>query len=72
MWSAVRWQTYNLMCVSMADLKKAGINSPTDLIKFPWDKNDDIESSSGGIISEEEIQRLRNLMMEENSKAGQQ
>lgn len=38
LWSATRWQTYNLMCVSMADIKKAGINSPTDLIKFPWEK----------------------------------
>ena len=38
LWSATRWQTYNLMCVSMADMKKAGINSPTDLIQFPWEK----------------------------------
>lgn len=28
------------MCTSMADLKKAGIHSATDLIKFPWDHED--------------------------------
>lgn len=36
-WSQTRWQTYHLMSVSMADLKKAGINSPKDLIAFPWE-----------------------------------
>lgn len=39
LWSATRWQTYNLMCVSMADIKKAGINRPTDLIQFPWERD---------------------------------
>lgn len=39
MWSANRWQTYNLMqafCGGKA-LSEAGIHQPTDLIKFPWD-----------------------------------
>ena len=39
MWSANRWQTYNLMqafCGGKA-LIEAGIHKPTDLIKFPWD-----------------------------------
>lgn len=39
MWSATRWQTYNLMqafCGGKA-LNEAGIHKPTDLIKFPWD-----------------------------------
>ena len=39
MWSATRWQAFYIMS-SMADLKKAGIYSPTDLIKFPWEKED--------------------------------
>ena len=39
MWSATRWQTYNLMCaIPYCDLEKGGIRKPTDLIKFPWEK----------------------------------
>jgi hypothetical protein len=37
MWSATRWQAFYIMS-SMSDLKKAGIYNPTDLIKFPWEK----------------------------------
>ena len=66
MWSAVRWQTYNLMSVSMADLKKAGIYKPTDLIQFPWDTTDE---ETGDMPSDAEVQRLRQLMMEENARA---
>lgn len=66
MWSAVRWQTYNLMSVSMADLKKAGIYKPTDLIQFPWDNTDE---ETGDMPSDAEVQRLRQLMMEENARA---
>ena len=54
MWSATRWQTYYLMSVSMADLKKAGINKPTDLMKFPWEKEADIPT-----ISDDEIAELQ-------------
>ena len=39
LWSATRWQTYHLMCVSMADITMAGINRPTDLIQFPWERD---------------------------------
>lgn len=66
MWSAVRWQTYNLMSVSMADLKKAGIYKPTDLIQFPWDNTDE---ETCDMPSDAEVQRLRQLMMEENARA---
>ena len=40
MWSATRWQTYRLMeaQVGTKALRENGINSPTDLIQFPWDK----------------------------------
>jgi len=40
MWSATRWQTYKLMEAQCGteNLRKAGINNPTDLITFPWDK----------------------------------
>ena len=39
LWSATRWQTYNLMAAFAGSkaLSKAGINSAKDLIKFPWD-----------------------------------
>ena len=39
MWSATRWQTYNLMqafCGNKA-MNEAGIYKVTDLMKFPWD-----------------------------------
>ena len=58
MWSATRWQTYYLMSVSMADLKKAGINKPTDLMKFPWEKEVEIGQS----ITEEEAAQLQKDM----------
>ncbi len=66
MWSAMRWQTYNLMCVSMADLKQAGIHGPLDLIRFPWDKDD--EEGGGTMPTDEEIARLRQMMAEENAR----
>ncbi len=41
LWSATRWQTYNMMCaqVGSKELQKAGIYQITDLLKFPWDSN---------------------------------
>lgn len=67
MWSAIRWQTFNLMCVSMADLKKAGIYRPTDLIKFPWDNSELPEG--GHLPTKEEVEEMRRIMMEENARA---
>ena len=61
MWSAVRWQTYHLMLVSLADLPKAGIYRPTDLIKFPW------EGEPMPIISEDEVLQLQREMEAENA-----
>ena len=39
LWSATRWQTYNLMAAFAGSkaLSEAGINSAKDLIQFPWD-----------------------------------
>ena len=39
LWSATRWQTYNLMAAFAGSkaLSEAGINSAKDLISFPWD-----------------------------------
>lgn len=40
LWSAIRWQTYNLMQAQAGSdaLRKAGVNTITDLITFPWEK----------------------------------
>ena len=40
MWSATRWQTYNLMAsfVGGDKLSEHGINEPRDLIRFPWEE----------------------------------
>ena len=66
MWSATRWQTYNLMCVSMADLKKVGIYRPTDLIRFPWEK--DIPEAGAQGPTKQEVEEMRRMMMEENAR----
>ena len=63
-WGISRWQTYMLMSVSMADLKKAGIYKPTDLLKFPWDKSDE---EMGDLPDAKEIARLQQMMREENA-----
>ena len=66
MWSAVRWQTYNLMCCSMADLKKVGIYRPSDLIKFEWDCDDNDDDSPSDMPTAEDIERMRQMMREYN------
>lgn len=65
MWSATRWQTFYLMSVSMADLKKAGIYRPSDLIKFPWEKDE----PEGNMPSQADIEEMRRMMREENAKS---
>ena len=39
MWSATRWQTYNIMASFSGKqaLQDAGIRTITDLIRFPWE-----------------------------------
>ena len=56
-WSIARWETYHLMlafCGSKS-LKEAGIHSPKDLLKFPWE---DITIQ----LSKEEQEELQNDM----------
>ena len=62
LWSVTRWQTYSLLAVQ-ADLKKAGIFSPTDLLPLPWD-NDGEEVSPGP--TKEQIAELQRQMREYN------
>ena len=66
MWSATRWQTYNLMCCSMADLKSAGIYKPTDLITFPWEEEE--ETAESATLDDKEIAQLRQKMRDYNAK----
>lgn len=41
MWSATRWQTYNLMAAQVGgkQLSENGINSVHDLLPLPWDND---------------------------------
>lgn len=52
------------MCVSMADMKKAGIHKPTDLLRFPWEQ----EQHNMPQISEEEIADMQDMMRTMNAK----
>jgi len=40
LWSVTRWQTYYIMASQMGSdgMRKSNINSPRDLIEFPWEK----------------------------------
>ena len=64
MWSAVRWQTYNLMSaqVGSKELNEAGIYKPTDLIQFPWDKEPSVP------LSDEERDELKAEMAAMNEQ----
>jgi hypothetical protein len=46
LWSATRWQTYNLMAsfVGGDKLSEHGINGPRDLIRFPWENTQTVMS----------------------------
>ena len=54
MWSSIRWQTYSLMAVHAGkSMKEQGINSPVDLLPFPWD-----DKNAGHMMSDEEQQEF--------------
>lgn len=69
LWSAHRWSTYYIMAAFCGsdNMKKSGINGPTDLMHLPWD-NSDADYGGGGQPNADEVQRLRRLMEEENAK----
>lgn len=54
-WSSVRWATFHLMAsqVGSDELRKSGINHPSDLIPFTWDKQ-----TPSNAPSEEEIEEI--------------
>lgn len=59
-----RWSTFMTMCTGMADLKKAGISSEKDLMKFPWE-NDNADTE---LPSDEDVERMRDELIEMNKK----
>ena len=73
MWSAVRWQTFNLMWCSMADIKKAGIMRPSDLLSFPWERDDEDDDGFGGgnMPTAEDVKRMQEEMRRWNEEHGQ-
>lgn len=66
-WERTRWQTFMLMHNGMVDLSKAGITSPLDLLRFPWDA-DDNDSPASGIPTKEEIEQLRKELNDHNAR----
>lgn len=62
MWSAVRWMTFRLMGVGNVDLAKSGIHSPTDIMKLPWDNDEDNSPSDEDI---DDIRKTLRAMREE-------
>ena len=50
-----RWATFMQMCTGMADISKSGIHTPEDLMRFPWEK----EQDEAPPISEEEQEEIR-------------
>lgn len=64
MWSASRWQAYNIMA-AWADLAKAGIHSPKDLLQFPWEKT----TAKASIPTDEEVEEMKQILLEMQSEA---
>lgn len=69
LWSSVRWQTYNMMAAQVGtdNMKKSGIYSPTDLLPFPWD-NEGSNDTVSAPVSSKEVERMQQLMREENAR----
>ena len=61
----LRWSTFMQMNTGMADLKKAGIYEPQDLIKFPWETE---EKQPEEQWTDEDIQREREWLIAKNKE----
>ena len=57
-WSGTRWQTFYLMKAFGADLGKAGIHQPKDLLSLPWDN----DMQPAPVYSDEEERQLQEEM----------
>lgn len=61
-----RWATYMQMSTGMADLSKAGIHEPQDLMRFSWEE----ETDHSLPLTEEQQQAIREQLQAENRKNG--
>ena len=64
LWSATRWQTYNIMTAQVGSkgMQQAHINKPSDLIEFPWDKSEALP------IAVDEVRQMQAEMKAYNSQ----
>ena len=63
-WEQCRWQTFWLLHNGMLDVRKAGINQPSDLIQFPWDK----EQVDPDMPTKEEVDAMRQELIRLNEE----
>lgn len=66
-WSATRWQTFYIMG-TWADLRKAGIHRPKDLLEFPWEKH---IVNDADIPTDDEVEDMRRMLAEMNKEKGE-
>mgnify|MGYP006874795778 CR=1 FL=1 len=66
LWSAIRWQTFRLMEASVGteSMKDAGLNTPKDLMSFPWE----IEKKDQTSITDESYDEIQRMIVETNEK----
>lgn len=57
-----------LMHNGMIDLSMAGITSPLDLLRFPWDDDEDEESPASDIPTKAEVAQLRKELNDHNAR----
>lgn len=62
-----RWQTW-VLASTQSKLSEIGINEPKDMLRFPWDEQDEDEEENKAEISDEEVERLRAIIRAENEK----
>lgn len=59
-----RWSTFMIMSTGMADLKKAGISDPEDIMTFAWEKAAERDT----IPDMDEIEAYRKQLQAENEQ----
>lgn len=67
-WERTRWQTFMLMHNGMIDLSGAGIDSPTDLIAFPWDDDDASGGDDDDITTPDDVEHMRAYLRQLNAQ----
>lgn len=67
MWESARLNAYYIMSAT-ANLRKSGIYRDTDLIRFPWER---ITAGGGDQPTKEEVEKMREMMRQENEQLQQ-